>query len=188
MAQTRIEPKVRDPLLDDFAHAAEQPRVAALEQTLGRGAEYLVDAHPQELACGIIELDHVAEVVEGQHRIGQAAQNVFTVVAFIQHFAKQARIVERNGALRGEHFEAALVTHAEWSAASIQDLHHADRHTVLVQDRHAQHRARAIAGLAVDFRIEARIGIGIGNIDRAARGEYFTGDAEVCRNADLAFG
>ena len=59
---------------------------------------------------------------------------------------------------------------------------------MFVQHRHAQDRARAIAGLAVDFRIETRIGIGIGNIDCRARSEHFTGDTEVGGNADLAFG
>jgi hypothetical protein len=56
---------------------------------------------------------------------------------------------------------------------------------VLVDDGHAEDGAGEITCFLVEGRIEAQVGVGVGNVDGLARGEHRAGDAEVVGQADL---
>ena len=52
-------------------------------------------------------------------------------------------------------------------------------------DGHAQHVVGLVPGAPVDLRIESRIGVGVGYVDRRACGEAFAGDPGVAGEPDF---
>ena len=72
------------------------------------------------------------------------------------------------------------------NAALVERLGHADHLGILVDHRHAQDRAGEVSGLLVEGRVEAKVGVGVGDVDRGARRENGTSDAGCVRQSDLA--
>ena len=85
---------------------------------------------------------------------------------------------------------AATVASSASSSASkgpsalVEHLHHADGAPLVIGHRHAQDRSRAKAGRLVDRLVEARIGVGVGDVHRRARLRHPAGDAFAGLEAD----
>ncbi len=60
-----------------------------------------------------------------------------------------------------------LVLRLEGAIALVQHLQHADAPAQLVEHGHAEHAVGVVAGVAVDLGIEARVGVGVGDVDDA---------------------
>ena len=78
-----------------------------------------------------------------------------------------------------------MSTGVNGAAALVQHLDHAETLAGAVDQRHAQHVARAEARRQVDRAVEARIGVGVGNVQHLARAERRADEPGAGRNADL---
>ena len=66
-------------------------------------------------------------------------------------------------------------------------MHHADLAFAAGDDGHAQHAVGAVAGVAVDLLVEARVGVDVGQVDHLAVAEALAGQPGIGGKAD-AFG
>ena len=94
------------------------------------------------------------------------------------------RPLQCDGALGGERLGDSLVPLVERALVLVEQLQRTDECLVVPDQRHRQRTARAIAGLAVDFRIEARICIAVGHIDDRARLDALADDSALGRDPD----
>ena len=117
--------------------------------------------------------------------VGHRLEHRLVVVLHRLHVGKQLCVLERDRNLRGKRAQTRLVLVAERTAALVQNLRDAYGPAHLVDHRHAKDRAREVVGLLVERRIEAKVRIGVGNVDRLARLEHGAGNAEVIGQADL---
>ena len=69
----------------------------------------------------------------------------------------------------------------------VQRLGYADHLAVLVVDRNAENIPGTVAGMPVDFLIEARVGIGVVNDFRLTAGKHRAGNAEMDGEADFSY-
>ena len=167
--------------LDFFEH----PGVAAGEEISHWLVEHLRRRRPENPQACRIAGDDFPLVIDGHHAIRHRFKHRLTVVLHVLHVGEQLGILERYRDLGGERPQTRLILGRERTAALVEHLRDADHSPELIGDRHAEDRAREIAGALVEGGIEPQIGIGIRDVDRLARGEDSPGDAEVSRQADL---
>ena len=171
-----------------FTQRPANPAVTVAKQALCGATQDSVGPDPEQARGNIVDPHDIERAINGDHPVRQPAQHVFGVVAFLDHVSEQLSILERDGALRRQHLQPALIPVRERPPMAIQYLHDPDRYAMLVDHGHPQNRSGAKAGLAIDFRIEAGIAVGIQNIDRLAVGEHFPGDSHIRGDPDLARG
>src|SRR5262249_15065731 len=94
--------------------------------------------------------------------------------------------LQRDPGLGPERLNQLLVPEAEAAAALVEQLKHADRRPVQAAQRAGEQVARVVAGLAVHLGVEARVGVGVRDVDDGPAAERLAGDAAVGREADLA--
>lgn len=99
----------------------------------------------------------------------------------------QLGVMQCEAAVHGERFERLLVVARERAAALVHHLDDADQRAAY-EDRHAQNGGRLVAGLRVDVAIEARIGVGVGNVEHLAVEGHLAGNAGADGEADLLNG
>src|SRR5689334_22255946 len=73
--------------------------------------------------------------------------------------------LDGDGGVRCQRSERILVANREYAGPLVQYFESPDNLAHLVPHRHGQHGARAVAGLAVDAAIEARIAVCIFHVD-----------------------
>src|SRR4051794_15359284 len=95
-------------------------------------------------------------------------------------------VLDGQGRRAGERGERLFVVRVESSAALVQDLEDADDDPILGPHRDREHVACLEPGATVDVWVEARVGVGIGEINTLARAGHGPGDADSERDADLA--
>src|SRR5262249_12264194 len=83
--------------------------------------------------------------------------------------------------------EGVGVQDAEGAAALVEDLKDAQATAIGAGHGHGQQVARGEAGAPVYFLVEARVGVGIVDVDCFARLGDAAGDARADGDADLAF-
>ena len=123
--------------------------------------------------------------VQREHAARHRFEHALVVVFHVLHVGEQLGVFQRDRNLRGKCLQPRFVFVGERAAALVQHLGHADDAAALVDDGHAQDGAREIAGLLVERRIEAQIGVGVRNVDRLAHGEHGAGDTDMVGQADL---
>ena len=101
----------------------------------------------------------------------------------LDHLLHHQRALQRHGALRGEHAAERLVGGVEHAVALVEHLHHAHQRFLVIDERQREQAARAVAALAIDPRIEARIGVAVGHVDQLARARAGADDAGAGRHA-----
>jgi hypothetical protein len=97
----------------------------------------------------------------------------------------EARVLDADGRLRGHRRQQTLVARGERAAVLVQKLHDADDLLLRVEHRRGEDRARAEAGDAVEFAVEARVGVGIRDVERFACLRDVPGDPLPHLDADL---
>src|SRR4029077_5471485 len=102
-------------------------------------------------------------------------------------FRDELRVLDRDGRRRAERAQRLLVVGGELPASVLVDhLEHADDAVVLSGHREREKALRAVAGALVGFGVEARILVGVGDVDRLAGGRDEAGDAHTDGLPDLA--
>ena len=96
----------------------------------------------------------------------------------------QLGVLDGDAGVRGDGGQERLVVEVERPQALVEHLHDADGAPLVIGHRHAQDRARAKAGRLVDGLVEARIGVGVGDVHRRRRLRHPAGDAFAGLEAD----
>ena len=91
-------------------------------------------------------------------------------------------VLDAHRDLRGKGGQPFLVLGVEGPSSLVEHLAYADRLARLAEDRHAEDRPGEKAGLLVEGRVEAQIGIGVGYVDGFSRSKNCSGYAEVIGN------
>ena len=100
---------------------------------------------------------------------------------------EEARVLEGDRDLRRHRRQRLLVFGVEGLAVGpVQDLHRAQHLAGLAEDGSAEDRAGAEAGEAVELGMEARVGVGVGDVGGVAGRDHVAGDALSERKADFA--
>ena len=120
----------------------------------------------------------------GRDRLGDRQQLDLLALRLLQPF-DQKRLFERAGRVPVDRLGQLQIGLAERPRPLVQHLGDADRVAVAVAQRHAQDIAGAVAGAAVDLRVEARVLVGVGDDLGGAGAEHRAGDAGIGRDADL---
>src|ERR1019366_4290147 len=98
-------------------------------------------------------------------------------VLHVLNVVEQLGVLEADGQLRGEDLQPLLVLLGKRPAFLIQNLRYTDGLAVLIRNRNAQDGSGEVAGAFVEGRIEAQIGVRVGNVDGAAGSENGARDA-----------
>ena len=91
------------------------------------------------------------------------------LVLIAAQFADQLRGLDGDGGVRGQRRQRFLVARGEDAAALVERLECADDLAVLIAHGHGQQVARAVAGLVVDAVVEARVAVGVADVDGVRR-------------------
>src|SRR5207237_7004634 len=93
--------------------------------------------------------------------------------------AAELRGLDGYAGVRCQRAERILVANREYAGPLVQYLESPDNLAHLVPHRHRQHGARAVAGLAVDAAIKARIAVGIFHVDGVTSEGGVSGNSEA---------
>ena len=164
----------------------QDPRIGAGEE-LGCGPPRdILRLDPQNTQPGDIAGDDAAILVHGHDAVGHALQHALVVVLDVLHVVEQLGVFQADGELSGERFEPRFVLLCERASPLIQHLRDADDLARLVSDRNAKDGACEIARLLVERRIEAQIGVSVGDVHGLSGGEDSAGDPQMVGQANLA--
>ncbi len=152
---------------------------------MDRATDDLILGVPEDLGpCGVARHDP-ALVVEGDDAVGHRLEHGVVVVLHALDVVEQLGVLQRDGDLGGEGAESLLVLGRERATAFVERLGDPDGFTGLVDERNAEDRSGEEAGLGVERRVEAQIGIRVRDVDGLATGEHRAGDAHRVGEADL---
>ena len=177
-----------DLLLAGFGHQlelVEHPGVLFAEEVGHRRMHDVLRGRLQDAQARGVAGRHPLLRVQRDEAVRHRLEHRFVVVLHRLHVGEELRVLERDRHLRGKGAQARLVLVRKRAAVLVQHLRHADRLALLVDHRHAEDRAREVVGLLVERRVEAQVGVGVGDVDGLARLEHRAGDAQVVRQADL---
>src|SRR5690554_1773535 len=105
---------------------------------------------------------------------------------FLDHAEKELRVLDGYSGLRRDRGEERFILFCEGAADLIEALNDAEDAPMVVHDRHADRRARPIAGAAIPFRIKAWILIGVGDVEALSARRDLTREPFSDREAQLA--
>src|SRR2546425_731782 len=140
---------------------------------------------PQDPAPRRVAGASTALLVKSDDSVRHALQHCGVVVPHRLDIREQLRVLERARYLPRERSQPALVLRREGASTLVQGLRDTDRLAPFVEDGHAEDAACEVAALPVEGRIEAQVGVGVGDADRLPRREGGARDPEVVRKADL---
>ena len=162
----------------------QHPAIVTGEEVFSLFADDVLLRHLKDAHTGDVAGHDRAILAQGDDAVGHRFQDALVVVLDGLNVVEQLGVFQADGDLRGKGLQPRLVIAGESPAAFVQHLGDADDLAVLIADRHAQDRAGKEAGLTVKGRIEAQIGIGVGDVDALARGEDRAGNAQMVGQAD----
>ncbi|OPZ78818.1 MAG: hypothetical protein BWY77_01436 [bacterium ADurb.Bin431] len=165
----------------DLAIIMEQGRDAQHLALLGLQAQDAADLVGVEAdALGMTGREGVARIDGAGEGFHQAVKGLFLLLIELGVFDLGCG-QDRN------RIEYLLVLPGEGTLQLVEDLEHPDDLTRLVAHGRGEQVAGVVARLPVDIRIEAAVGISIGDVDDLAALHDRPGDAEVGGKADLRF-
>ena len=171
--------------LRDKVEASRDPRVEIAESVLGGASDQRLRRQPENALCRLVDLHDDALPIERDDAVRQRLQDVLIVVLQCQYIGKQPGIFERDRDARGKGLQPADIHLSERPATLVEHLDDAEALAGPVDDRDVEQIAGAKAGGPIDFRVEARIGIGVGDVEQVAAGECRAGDPRGRGYADL---
>ena len=135
-------------------------------------------------ACDMLLLD-LEQRVELALAALEIAPRVQQLLVLRDQRLVQPRVLDRDRGLAGERARELLVAELERAALLVEELEHADEPAQRAEHRDGQDRARAIAALEIDRRLEALVGVGVGDVERLAGLRDPARDALADREPDL---
>ena len=143
----------------------QEPLVGAAQETGGRLFEdggFMGNLEDPQ-SGGVAGLDDTV-FVEGENGIVHAGEDALGVVHLALNVVEELGVLDAHRDLRGKGGQPFLVLGVEGPSSLIEHLAYADRLARLAEDRHAEDRPGEKAGLLVEGRVEAQIGIGVGYV------------------------
>src|SRR4051812_23690380 len=133
--------------------------------------DHLLDLlpRPDNAVAGVFVLDLPPE----------AAVLLGQFVLAAPQFADQLGGLDGIGGVRRERLQGFLVAGGEDADALVQHFEGADDLAALVADGDGEDVAGTVSGLAVDGGVEARVAVGIADVDGLAGGDGAAGDADA---------